>query len=432
VAVRRLHILSILALGVGSTLALLSLFGELQTVSAAPAEFYVSPLGSDGPLCAQVAPCRTVQHAVDLAQDGDSIYVAQGVYTGVHTVGLYTQLVYLTKTVTVRGGYALDFSTWEPATYFTVLDAQQQGRVFYISGDSSPVIEGFYIVNGDAQAGGGSYGGGILAAGGSGPSLTVTLRHNVIAGNQAATGASGWGGGLSFVFSNAVLEDNVIAYNLSEGSGGGLRTEQTNAILRDNVIRYNQAGSSGGGIYLASLSSAIMTNTVLADNQAGFGGAGMVAAGAYVQMRHTTLARNHGGDGSGIYVVMGMFNVHSTLLMSNTIVADHTSGITVTRGNPMIGINKAILDGVLWYDNVHNYGGAGAITVTHEYTGDPAFASDGYHLLPTSAAIDRGLDAGVAFDIDGENRPAGGGPDLGVDELWWRVYLPLVLRGKGR
>jgi hypothetical protein len=54
-----------------------------------------------------------------------------------------------------------------------------------------------------------------------------------------------------------------------------------------------------------------------------------------------------------------------------------------------------------------------------------------YHLTAASAAIDRGVDAGVTTDIDGQPRPnpETGIPDLGVDEFWWnRVYLPLVLR----
>ena len=44
-----------------------------------------------------------------------------------------------------------------------------------------------------------------------------------------------------------------------------------------------------------------------------------------------------------------------------------------------------------------------------------------------SATIDRGVEVDVPFDIDGDGRPAGAGYDLGADELWYRIYLPLVM-----
>jgi len=47
-------------------------------------------------------PCRTVQHAVDEAADGDMIYVAEGVYTG---------NVYIHHEVALLGGFSAD--TWE-------------------------------------------------------------------------------------------------------------------------------------------------------------------------------------------------------------------------------------------------------------------------------------------------------------------------------
>ena len=410
--------------GLGLTLALLSLLGGLTTpVTAAPTRRPRQAPGDIITVCLS-GGCdyATIQDAVDASTGGEIIKVATGVYTDVQTRNGTVQIVYLTKTVTIRGGFAPDFSSWDPEVYPTVLDAQRQGRVFYIVGDGSPVIEGLRIVNGDAEASGGaSYGGGVSAIGGSGPSLTVTLRYNHVISNYATTvspGGGGYGGGLSFIFSNAILEENLIEHNVTDGSGGGLRLEQTNAWLRDNIIRHNQAvgtnTGAGGGIYL-SFASVHMTNTVIADNEVSYGGAGMVVAGAYARMVHTTLARNHGGDGSGIYVVIGVFHNPSTVLMTNTIISNHTVGITVVQGTAW-ATNTVILDSVLWYGNGQNTGGGGVIAVTHEYTGDPAFTTDGYHIGPGSAAIDAGVDAGVLNDIDGESRPFGSMPDLGADE----------------
>jgi hypothetical protein len=54
-----------------------------------------------------------------------------------------------------------------------------------------------------------------------------------------------------------------------------------------------------------------------------------------------------------------------------------------------------------------------------------------YHIGPGSAAIDAGVDAGVAVDMDRESRPVGGGYDIGADEFAAGptcLYLPLILR----
>jgi hypothetical protein len=59
------------------------------------------------------------------------------------------------------------------------------------------------------------------------------------------------------------------------------------------------------------------------------------------------------------------------------------------------------------------------VSVQNQYEGGPAFAPDGYHLRAGSAAIDRGVDAGVTSDIDGNARPYGSAPDLGAVE-----YVP--------
>jgi hypothetical protein len=73
--------------------------------------------------------------------------------------------------------------------------------------------------------------------------------------------------------------------------------------------------------------------------------------------------------------------------------------------------------------------GLGDFTEAFTIVGSPAFCSDGYHICPGSDAIDQGMAAGVTFDIDRQARPARAGYDLGADEMYLSLYLPLVLRG---
>ena len=49
----------------------------------------------------------TVQSAVDAAEAGDEIRIAEGVYTEVNHYSGLAQSVYLSKTVTLCGGYSL-------------------------------------------------------------------------------------------------------------------------------------------------------------------------------------------------------------------------------------------------------------------------------------------------------------------------------------
>jgi hypothetical protein len=106
--------------------------------------------------------------------------------------------------------------------------------------------------------------------------------------------------------------------------------------------------------------------------------------------------------------------------VTNSILVSQTVGITAA---PII----ATLDGILWFGNGANTGGEGLIAATHEYTGDPAFAADGYHLTAGSAAISRGVTTDVTTDIDGDPRDVP--PDLGADEYQYLspLYLPIIL-----
>ncbi len=104
----------------------------------------------------------------------------------------------------------------------------------------------------------------------------------------------------------------------------------------------------------------------------------------------------------------------SSIAITNTILVSQTVGITVTAGC------TATIESTLWNDNATNWGGAGTISTNNNYTGDLAFINPtgyDYHLGSASAAIDKGINAGVASDIDGEVRPQGAAPDLGADEF---------------
>ncbi len=126
---------------------------------------YVATSGADTGDCTNPAsPCRTVQYAVDRTGEGDEVRVATGVYTDTHirprlditTTGYVTQVVFISKTITLQGGYTMtNWTTPEPAANPTVLDAQGLGRGIYIAGLISPTVEGLQITGGDFNRVGG-------------------------------------------------------------------------------------------------------------------------------------------------------------------------------------------------------------------------------------------------------------------------------------
>lgn len=455
-----------------AALAALALLADSAT-HALGTNRYIATTGTDSGGCTDPSsPCRTVQYAVDQAASGDRIKVAAGVYSDINNRGGLAQVVYVDKTITIQGGYtAPGFADPpNPVANPTTLDAKGQGRVLYITGESSPRVEGLRISGGDASGlggdGGWQVGGGVLVV-----TATATVENNQIFGNTAALG-----GGLALWHSDANVRDNTFTQNKADGGGGtylyrsdgtlegntvtsnrgswggGVQVESSNATLDGNTISANianrggglsllkghptlsgnsvlrNAADEGGGLFLWT-TDATLVNNIVADNNADRAGSGLYVEASSGRLLHNTICRNSGGDGSGVHVSRPTSSAQqSTVALTNNIVVSHTVGIMVAAGN------VSTLESTLWHANTDDWDGAGTINHSHDYSGNPAFVAPSagdYHIGPASAALDRGVDAGVTSDMDNQPRPYQT-PDLGADEYWppsalKRVYLPAVL-----
>jgi fibronectin-binding autotransporter adhesin len=252
-----------------------------------------------------------------------------------------------------------------------------------------------------------AWGGGI--SGGPGGAL---IRGNLVEGNWSNAMGTGYGAGLYQWYGAAHYVGNVVRGNRGKHAVylGYSRSRFEDTWVVDNLTNeglqlYN---SIGGG-------PTLINNVIARSGGTTFAAYGHVAYPLTATLLHNTLVGS--GSGYGVYV-----EDYVTLFLTNTIVAGHTWGITSTYPTS----STIFADHTLFWANAHD-----GLRGTNPIDGDPRFlnpAAGDYHLGPGSAALDAGVDAGVATDIDGDARPMGAGYDLGADEAEpsYRLYLPFI------
>jgi hypothetical protein len=382
---RMFTVLAIL-MGMVSVLTLLCLLAMLTPLAQAdPGVLYVAP----GANCGSANPCySTIQAAVDAASPGDIIKVATGVYTNVQarprndtvSTGVVSQVVYISKTLTLYGGYTLsDWTTAYPISNPTTLDAQGRGRVLYITGHISPAIEGLRITGGNAFGLGGSdaedyhlflagAGGGIYII-----TATTTISNSEVFSNTGAR----HGGGLYLRWSPARLYSNTIISNDSTGTygmGGGLYLHQSPAILQKNTIASNTALDYGGGLLIMESTADLGENTIVSNTVSGSSGSGgglCLVEGATTVSRNTVTA-NVARVGGGLYLLGGTGTLRGNTIMSNiayegggmytgsdayTYEGNRVISNIATRGGGLYIGNSVALYGDVIISNSADFGG---------------------------------------------------------------------------
>ena len=207
----------------------------------------------------------------------------------------------------------------------TIIDGNKSGSVIHLSlmaSDSTTVVYGFTIRNGDAWLGGGIY-----SVGGK-----PRIIGNIITGNT-----SQWPRRASDSESTAVdianrLDVKPAVYGSGPPpQGGGIYTEWSSAVIIDNLIIGNSATSNGGGIACfcdaANISPLIIYNTIT-HNMAHTGG------GVYIDcpftmtiIRENTISLNTANYGAGIacyYVFQPLLMISKNMILENT--ADSAGG----------------------------------------------------------------------------------------------------------
>lgn len=364
-------------------LALLAARGQIATAAPNSLQLtirYVATTGSDTTDCTDSAnPCATIQYAVDQAQVGDEIRVAGGMYADMHTrprkdvkaFGYVDQIVYISQTVTIRGGYTL--TNWvisNPNDNPTTLDAQGQGRAIYITGLISPTVEGLIITEGDASGLGGyspnndlDAGGGIYIisstavisnndiisnAAGIGGGILIRASDSWVYSNTISNNTAGKGGGVHFIYSDAIIESNTVSGHMDVALGGGLGAEFSKLTIVNNHITNNEA-LRGGGIHISYYSDGTsMIGNTISDNSGKTEGGGIyIGVSDDITIKNNTITSNtlsndDYGNGGGIYIEANPFTITQNTISYNDNsfnFAGYGGGIYINAGNGLINEN---------------------------------------------------------------------------------------------
>jgi uncharacterized repeat protein (TIGR01451 family) len=324
----------------------------------------------------------TIQEAVDVAEPGDEIRVATGVYTGVAERDGLRQLVYVDKSLHIRGGYTTtDWTAANPLIYPTVLDAESHGRVIYVTGDVTVSLEGLDVTGGDASGqirqpweGEGGAGGGIFVL-----SATVSISDCSVYGNRANVGA-----GLSMASGAAHVVGSQVRANDARGLGGGIYLREVAPVtLFDNRIVRNVA-TWGAGVY-DHQSEITLEQNVIADNHADHGG-GFVAVGRESRLVGNIIVRNEARHGGGVY----LYGVQ-TVLMDNVLAdnrAESLGGGVYARSGDLEGMdNQLERNSGGWGGALYVHGVHGSLAGNELVANAAVWAGAGLYALESDLAV---------------------------------------------
>jgi parallel beta-helix repeat protein len=231
----------------------------------------------DGP-----ADFNNIQAAIDDANNGDTVIVQPGRYTGQGN----RDIDFKGKAITVRSTDPNDPNT--VAT--TIIDCngteadRHRGFKFVSGEDQNSVLAGLTIVKGyapvellgDFPAIDVSAGGAIFCRNSS-PTITLCFISDNLAKNPSwyPGDFTGWGGGIFCWYASPKVSRCIVYYNLAAEYGGGIYFESSSATITDSNISHNFS-RYGGGIecdgYYEYCTVKIMRCNILANSAQVWGG----------------------------------------------------------------------------------------------------------------------------------------------------------------
>jgi hypothetical protein len=235
----------------------------------------------------------TIQAGIDAASDGDSVLVADGIYTGDGNKNIDFQ----GKAIAVLSENGADN---------TIIDCENEGRGVYFRHDEQPtsvfsgfMITGGYMVEGD--------GGGIFVE-----HAHPTITNCVIASNASECN----GGGIACLFSDAVIVNCVMIGNAGTWSSGGMHLNHSDVTLGHCNFKGNIAFFAGG-LGCEQSQPLIVDCNFLENSATGDGGGMFIGFYSWVEIRHCVFEGNSAERGGGIWCYKGTAIVERCIIAGN-------------------------------------------------------------------------------------------------------------------
>ncbi len=393
--------------------------------------FYVSPDGNDDNDGSINDPWKTIQHGVNNINAGDKLVIKSGTYN---------EKIYINKSgeegkeIIIEG---------EDVRNTIITGANLEGDTIFMENSSYIKLTNLTMVNGGRAGIRLSYSDNIeltyLLIGNCGKwgIFTDFSNHTYISNCEVSGSKSEHGIYISNSSDNATIRNSIVYNNYACGiqinadpsmGGDGISID----CLIENNILYGNGTGGGAAINLASTRDSVIQNNLIFKNYAGGIALWDDAQGYEWGCKNNKLIHNtiYFAQNYGRWCISVKNGSTGNTIYNNVMSGGRNGGFEYDNSS----VSNLIIDNNIYY----RYGSVYVISNEdnneltlgqwkamgydkNSFTNSPegifkSLTSNDYHLRSSSPAIDKGINANLSYDFEGDSRPKGNGYDIGCDE----------------